>query len=148
VLPIFIPPLCERFEDIILLAKHILNRCSHNLNKPGLSLSPAAEQVLLNYHWPGNIRELENVVERAVNLANSELIAPEILGLAGAADKKAGLKIKRGTRLADLERQAIMEVIAETEFNLSRASKKLGISRATLYNKIKKYNISAARATV
>jgi len=148
VLPISIPPLCDRFEDIILLAKHILNRCSQGLKKPGLSLSPAAEQVLLSHNWPGNIRELENVVERAVNLADGKLIEPAILGLAGVTVKKTGLKIKRGTRLADLEKQAIMEVIAETEFNLSRASKKLGISRATLYNKIKKYNLTPARVTV
>lgn len=80
VLPIRIPPLRERKEDILLLAKHTLDRYRRVLNKTGVRLSPESEGVLEQYHWPGNVRELENVIERAVNLVNGELIKPHLFG--------------------------------------------------------------------
>ncbi len=150
VLPIQIPPLKERKEDIIPLANHIIKRCRQVLKKPDVHFSPEAEEVLFNYHWPGNVRELENIVERAVNLVHGHRIEPELFGLRESVmipSPAAGFEYK-GTRLADLEKQAIIHVLAETGNNFSKSSKILGITRATLYNKIKKYNLSGNRQSV
>lgn len=148
VLPITIPPLRDRPEDVLPLARHILNRCTQVLNKTGLKYSPDAEQMLLAYSWPGNIRELENVVERAVNLTASGAIEPDTLGLQATQIKNPVKRIHGRMHLAELERQAIIEIVEDSDFNMSRASKVLGISRATLYNKIKKYNIAVERLSV
>jgi len=148
VFPIFIPPLRERSDDILLLAKHILDHYMTVLDKPGLKLSPEATKLLLRYSWPGNVRELENVLERAVNLADGNLILPETLSLLVAANRIPIVKERRGALLEEVERQTIEGVLKEMTFNLSKSSKRLGISRATLYKKIKKYSLSINRASV
>jgi sigma-54 dependent transcriptional regulator, acetoin dehydrogenase operon transcriptional activator AcoR len=150
VLPIRIPPLRERNADIIPLARYTLHRCSQVLKKPNIGLSADAEQALHRYHWPGNVRELENVIERAVNLVDGEIIAPKLFG-AWAENHPHGTPTatrQNGKRLADVEKVAIEEVLEDVHYNLSRASKELGISRATLYNKIKKYHLTTHRDTV
>jgi DNA-binding NtrC family response regulator len=143
VLPIRIPPLRARREDIILLARHILTRCSQVLQRSPIRFSPRSEAVLLRHHWPGNVRELENIVERAVNLVNGETIEPRLFGLklSRLPDVPAHSATADGTRLADAEKETIAEILREMNFNLSRASRSLGISRATLYNKIRKYDL-------
>jgi len=146
VFPIQIPPLRERTEDIMLLAKRILDRCSRLLKKEGLKFSPEAERFLCRYHWPGNIRELENVVERAVHLVTGQTIEPEFLSLPVEPDKKHGLAQDNGYLLSKAERQTIQDTIEKADFNVSRAAKMLGITRATLYKKIKKYDILLHRA--
>jgi DNA-binding NtrC family response regulator len=88
---------------------------------------------------------LENIVERAVNLVEGDKIGSDLLGIVSACAGKHADKHGHGWRLAELEKQAISEILQEMKFNLSRASKSLGISRATLYNKIKKYNLSTNR---
>ena len=148
VLPISIPPLRERSEDIILLARHILNRCCQQLNKPGIKLSDDAEQVLFRYRWPGNVRELENLVERAVNLVDQDIIEPELFGLPLTKRKVFPLAEWGGALLEEAEKQTILEVIESMGYNISKASKILGVSRATLYKKFKKYNISICRDSV
>ena len=146
VFPIIIPPLKERSDDILPLARHILKRCAQNAKKPNIHFTGAAERVLTGFEWPGNVRELENVVERAVNIAQGRRIEPGDLGLPGGhvsevADLHTG-------PLAEVEKQAIMQSIKELGFNLSKASRTLGISRATLYNKIKKYGLPIQRPNV
>jgi len=142
VFPIIIPPLRNRTEDIIPLARHILKRCIHNLKKPGTKLTSTAEQVLTQYGWPGNVRELENVVERAVNVAEGRDVEPDDLGLPVTKSlRKAGPMV----RLEEVEKQAIVKMIKEMKCNMSQASRALGISRATLYNKIKKYGLPINR---
>ena len=148
VLPIIIPPLRERPDDIVLLAKHILNRCCQVLNKPEVSFSSESEQILESYHWPGNVRELENVVERAVNLVNGNVIEPELFGILTLRKNRTVFREHRGALLDEVERQTITEIIQEMGFNISRASKVLGITRSTLYKKIKKHNISICRQGV
>lgn len=148
VLPISIPPLRERPEDIILLARHILSRCCQQLNKPGIKLSADSEQMLFRYRWPGNVRELENLVERAVNLVDQDRIEPELFGLPLTKRKIVSVTEKGGALLEEAEKQTIIEVIESMECNISKASKLLGISRATLYNKFKKYNIPISRTSV
>jgi DNA-binding NtrC family response regulator len=146
VLPIVIPPLRLREEDIIPLARHILHRCAQSLNKPGLTFTSAAEQALLAYSWPGNIRELENVVERAVNMAAGGRIEPFNLGIT-VAKRSVTAKMPRRTHLEEIEKETIADIIAEMGCNLSKAAKTLGISRATLYNKIKKYGLALNRTS-
>ncbi|MGW8187875.1 MAG: sigma-54 interaction domain-containing protein, partial [Desulfobacterales bacterium] len=146
VLPIVIPPLRLREEDIIPLARHILHRCAQSLNKPGLTFTSAAEQALLAYSWPGNIRELENVVERAVNMAAGGRIEPFNLGIT-VATRSVTAKMPRRAHLEEIEKETIADIIAEMGYNLSKAARTLGISRATLYNKIKKYGLALDRAS-
>lgn len=148
VFPISIPPLRERMEDIILLARYILNRCRQVMDKPEVCFSPKAEQILARYHWPGNIRELENIVERAVNLVDGVVIGPEHLGSLPTRSKKQLLPKFQGSLLSEVEKRTIMESIEAVAFNKSRAAKMLGITRATLYKKIKKYNLPVPRGFV
>ncbi len=143
----FDPPPPERSEDTLLLAKHILRRRHQALGKPRVIFSPESEQMLVSYHWPGNIRELENVVERAVNLVNGAVIEPEFFGLLIPTEKRSLVTENGGSLLEKIEKQTIMDVIAEVEFNVSKAAHILGITRATLYKKFKKYNIPIDRVT-
>jgi DNA-binding NtrC family response regulator len=145
VFPIVIPPLRQRPDDILPLARHILKRCAQSLNKADINFTPAAEQVLSAYDWPGNVRELENVVERASNIAGGNRVDPGALGLPGVHLSE---KSSPTAPLEEVEKQAIMQIIQELGFNLSKASRTLGISRATLYNKIKKYGLSINRLNV
>ena len=146
VFPITIPPLRERPEDIAPLTNHILNRYAQVAGKQGVQFTPEAIQALYDYKWMGNVRELENIVERAVNLVEGDMIGSDLLGIVSGSGASPGVKNRRGLRLAEVEKQAISEILQEMKFNLSRASKSLGISRATLYNKIKKYNLSTIRS--
>jgi transcriptional regulator with PAS, ATPase and Fis domain len=148
VFPIKIPPLRGRKEDIIHLAKHFLDRSSNIAKKSGVKFTPEAEDNLISYQWPGNVRELENIVERAVNLVDGREIGPEILDISSGSE---GVKVdvnRYGKPLEELEKQAILNILEELKFNMSRSAKTLGISRATLYNKIKKYNLSVSRVSV
>jgi transcriptional regulator with PAS, ATPase and Fis domain len=148
VFPIKIPPLRDRKEDIVHLAKHFLDRSSAIAKKPGVSFTPEAESKLDNYQWPGNVRELENIIERAVNLADGKQVGPGILDISSVSGGMHGAGNARGSRLEELEKQAILKILEELKFNMSRSAKTLGISRATLYNKIKKYNLTLSRANV
>ena len=147
VLPIYIPPLRQRREDIIPLARHSLKRCRVVLNKTKVEFSREAEHLLENYHWPGNVRELENIVERAANLVSDNLIRPDLFGLTTVRQPVPAPApgSSSGKKLADIEKQTIRARLDDMNFNLAKASRTLGISRATLYNKIKKYDLTLQR---
>ncbi len=150
VLPIPIPPLRERQEDITPLARHFLRRCRVVLNKSTVEFSRDAEHLLKSYHWPGNVRELENIVERAVNLVSEEKIGPELFGLPVTSPFSKTSQSESHTlkKLAEIEKQTIFEALKNTNYNLAKASRILGISRATLYNKIKRYDLAIQRESV
>ena len=148
VFPIIIPPLRERSDDIIHLARYFLRRSAGLLKKSDIRFEQEAEQALVRYSWPGNVRELENVVERAVNLADNALITPNLLGLPADVNSGVNVKALNFRRLEEVEKKTIADIIEATNYNLSRASHSLGISRATLYNKIKKYNLQILRQSV
>jgi len=148
VFPIQIPPLRGRREDIVHLAKHFLERSSSIAKKPEIKFAYEAENKLINYQWPGNVRELENIVERAVNLVDGNNIGPGILDISSVSGSMLVAGKMPGSHLAELEKQAILKILGELKFNMSRSAKTLGISRATLYNKIKKYNLTVSRASV
>ena len=137
VVTIDLPGLRYRREDILPLAEHFLKKYARENNKPAKSFSPEAVEFMLNYHWRGNVRELENVVERGVILAKDKFITlaefPQELTRPGPVE---------GRTLEALERNQILKVLEETGGNIARTAKILGIHRMTLYNKLKKYNIA------
>ena len=148
VFPIKIPPLRDRREDIVHLAQHFLDRTSASARRPGVKFTPAAESKLVNYKWPGNVRELENIVERAINLVDGKDVGPDILDISTVSGGMLVAGNMTDSRLEELEKQAILKILQELKFNMSRSARTLGISRATLYNKIKKYNLTVSRTTV
>ena len=148
VFPIKIPTLRDRKEDIVHLAKYFLDRSSAIAKKPGAKFTMEAESKLVNYEWPGNVRELENIVERAINLVDGKYVGPGILDISSVPGGMLVTGDTPGSRLEELEKQAILKILEELKFNMSKSAKSLGISRATLYNKIKKYNLSVSRVSV
>jgi transcriptional regulator of acetoin/glycerol metabolism len=140
VFPIHIPPLRERQEDIPLLADHILSRSLKNAHS-AMEFSPEAREAMRSYAWPGNVREMENVIERGVNLSDGSTIQSKALNIMEPSKKTVPSYHGDGSYLEQVEKQAIVDVVQEMENNLSKASKKLGISRSTLYKKIEKYQL-------
>ncbi|NLV45398.1 MAG: sigma-54-dependent Fis family transcriptional regulator [Candidatus Hydrogenedentes bacterium] len=134
VFPIVIPPLRERHEDIPALAAMILKQYRK-------MLTPAAERLLMAYEWPGNTRELRNVLERASILTEGMRILPEALppALRNAVDRRPANSGVLVGNMAEIERQAIMEALEKTEGNKTRAAELLGISRRNLIYKLRVY---------
>ena len=146
VVPITMPPLRERKEDIPPLADHFLAVYREKNRKPIKGISGKALDLLVRYDWPGNIRELENCIERAVIMAREEMITPvdfppQIQMLSGEGEKE-GSAIPYGMSLAEMERELIVKTLAETGGNRTRASEILGINRRTLQNKLKEYGLN------
>ncbi len=139
VVPLQVPPLRERQEDISLLAHHFLRRFATETNKKIDSIHPAALEAMRNYAWPGNVRELENAIERAVVVEKGRQIKPADLPFVtpGAEETETG-KLS----LEEMERQHIARILAAEGGNISNTARVLGINRTTLYHKIKKYGLS------
>ncbi len=138
VFTILIPPLRERKDDILPLARHFIQKFARAMGKPVKKISPAAQEVLLNYSWPGNVRELENAIERAMVIGKGPEITPEDLPLQLNGHSPGE---PRSLKLADVEHQHIRQVLKVAQGNITRAAQLLGIDRVTLYNKLKKYGI-------
>jgi len=138
VVNIELPPLRERKEDIPLLAQHFLNKFALDNHKEVTGFSPEATDFLLRYDWPGNIRELENAIERAVILAKKPLI--EVTDLP-QQNLVVARSISLEKNLKQVEMNHIRNVLAETKGNYTEAARILGISRMTLYNKAKAYGL-------
>ncbi len=139
-----LPPLADRGDDVLLIARHFLDELQKRTGGARLRLTPPAEQLLLSYHWPGNVRELRNAMEHASISATGE-IGPDHLPPRIARPGRAGTVVRRQTR-PDLgsderERQAIMAAIAAADGNVSEAMRTLGIPRTTMYRKMKKFGI-------
>jgi len=139
VFPIIMPPLRERGNDIILLAKYFLDKFSQKYNKNFREISDEAKRIFLSYRWLGNVRELENVIERIVNLYNDFEVKEEHI----PNEIKGDLNIDSGKyRKNDNEKEKILNILREVNFSKTRAAEKLGISRVALWKKMKKYKIS------
>ncbi|MFC6671336.1 sigma-54 interaction domain-containing protein [Marinobacterium aestuariivivens] len=140
VLPIRLPPLRERHGDIPLISDRLLQQIQQQANLPALALSPAARAWLEQYPWPGNVRELHNRLERACVMAEGHCIEP---GDLGADDDLPQQSSPRPQSLEQLrqqtEWQALQDAIAQCGGNKSQAARRLGISRATLYEHLRKY---------
>ncbi len=146
VISIKAPPLRERREDIPELAKHFIEIYGKRNGKDLKGLSPKAMDMLLNHDWPGNVRELENAIERSVILARGGYVTERELPMNLAENDGAGETVPAtdlaGMSLEDMEKRAIAETLASTGGNKSEAARSLGITRATLHNKLKKYELS------
>jgi transcriptional regulator with PAS, ATPase and Fis domain len=142
VVPITLPDLKDRQEDIPLLANHFMQKFAKESNPAIHEISKEAMAILLSYPWPGNVRELENVIERAVTLGHGPAIQPSDLPshLAGGAGPVEKALVQEAT-LEDLERDYIKAVLRQTKGHQIRAAAILGIDRRTLYRKIRRYNI-------
>ena len=131
------PSLNQRKEDIPLLSEHFLYRFSQETNKPINKISREAMDEMMLYDWPGNIRELENAIERAVVVGKQREILPEDLPIFCHESPP----IKSARSLKEVEKAHIEQVLAENQWNMARSAKILGIDRSTLYSKIKRYHI-------
>jgi DNA-binding NtrC family response regulator len=131
------PSLCERKEDIPLLAEHFLYRFSQETNKPFDKITREAIDELMLYEWPGNIRELENAIERAVVVAKSRKILPEDLPIF----QPVKAQTPQHHSLREIEKFHIKQILNTNNWNISKSAEILCIDRSTLYNKIKRYNI-------
>jgi len=145
VIPLVIPPLRERSEDILLLAEHFIKKHWKRSKRQQPRLDHAAQKLLLDYSWPGNIRELENAIEHALAMARDPVLAPDDLPVQVVMPPRADSGGKAQTRLSeksmDAEKAAIREVLQRNNGNRTLAAKDLGVSRTTLWRKITMYNL-------
>jgi len=134
-----IPTLAERHGDVTLLAKHFLNRFALEMNPQVKGFAPGGLAAINDWAWPGNVRELENRMKRAVIMAEGKLITAEDLDLPDGDQDVLPVNLKAARETAD--RKAIRIALARTENNISNAAKLLGISRPTLYDLMKQYDL-------
>jgi Nif-specific regulatory protein len=137
VFELYIPPLRERGSDIELLVNHFLEHFKRQHGRPGLTLAQGARDKLLGYAWPGNVRQLRNVVDSAVVMCEGSIILPDDLGLRDATSSEQ----LESLRLDYWERKLIQESLKRTTGNVPEAARLLGLGRATLYRKIEEYGI-------
>jgi two-component system NtrC family response regulator len=138
-----IPSLAERPGDAVLLARHFVNRFAREINPKVHGLMPEAVAAIDGYAWPGNVRELENRIKRAVIMTDGKMIGVEDLDLpCGTGDAPASINLRAAREVAD--RRAIRQAMSRTDNNISSAAKLLGISRPTLYDLLKQYQLGAA----
>ncbi len=152
VLVINIPALRSRSSDIAALAAHFLRKYASALNRPITGFAPEALQALRHYSWPGNIRELENIIERAVNVAKSSLIAasdlPDFLSLRQEIpreDQSSPEDAYTGDNLYMQECRAIINTLSRCNGNIRLAAQELGIARSALYGKLTRFGIDYAK---
>lgn len=140
VIPFTIPPLRERKGDIPLLADHFLKKYCLDNNKKPAKISQKTIELLLKYDWKGNVRELENVIERAVLMGKWEIISPQHLFTEDVEDDTgSNISFKVGLSVKEMEKELIYQTLQEVNNNKTRAAKILGISIRTLRNKLNEY---------
>ena len=143
VFELYVPPLCERGDDIGLLVDFFLEHFKLQHGQPNLQLSDEARNHLLNYQWPGNVRQLRNVIDSSVVLAEGTEIQREDLGLRDSASPvEPGESEWESLRIDDWERKLIEEALKRTDRSAAKAAKLLGIGRATLYRKIEQHGLT------
>jgi DNA-binding NtrC family response regulator len=153
VFPVEIPPLRDRGDDVVTLARHFAAQYGRELRKREATLSEAAVEALRLHTWPGNVRELENAVERACILADALTLGPADLGLASVGEARAPADAPAGFDLSgtlpeaaeravrEVERRKIMDALTAADGNKTRAAESLGVSYKTLLTKIKDYEL-------
>jgi formate hydrogenlyase transcriptional activator len=141
VFPIALPPLRERREDIPSLVQHFVEIYARRMNKQIEHISPETMSALVSYPWPGNIRELQNFIERSVIITSGNVLAPPIKSLKSAAPAES----REATTLEEAERNHIRKILEQTRWVVSGpngAAARLGIKRSTLYFRMQKLGIS------
>jgi DNA-binding NtrC family response regulator len=134
-----VPPLRARGEDILVLADFFLKKYTYKYGKPALRIGQQAQDKLLKYQWPGNIRELEHAIEKAVILCDQEVLKPDDFFLKSVSSLSPDWA---SLRLEEMEEKLINQAITRNPGNISAAAEQLGITRQTLYNKMKKFGIA------
>jgi len=151
VIPITLPPLSERRGDIPLLVRHFLEAICRTMNRPLMPISREALQAIESYVWPGNVREMENVIERTVALAEGETITladlPSYIAEVESASLVPSTQLpESGTNMpaliAEIEQQLILQALGRSHGVKARAAELLGINRTTLVEKMKRLKIS------
>lgn len=142
-IPIAVPPLRERPEDLLPLAKHFLDLFNQEFNKSVRSVSPEAERELLAHSWPGNVRELRNVIERAVLFESGQTLSNSHLYLSAPYQPPAPTLLpQKPLRVAYLNREMVEQALVSSGGNKSRAAALLGVSRPTLYKKMQEFGLA------
>src|SRR4051812_42430152 len=149
VIPIFVPPLRERQEDIPVLADHFMAELAQEYGRRLKRVDPGAIRTLQRYNWPGNVRELRNVIERLMIMVPGDTITTSDLNfldipLAAAISRPAGPSEKMTLHEArdQFERDLILKTLAEQQGNMSRTAEVLGVERSNLYRKMKTFGIA------
>lgn len=138
---IMLPPLRNRGNDVIVLARHFASVYANKYMKPTPVLSKASCEKLLNYSFPGNVRELQYAIERAVIMAENEVLEPSDIIFSPIESAKSEKPVIRETNLDEVEKATILHVIESHNGNLSRAARELGITRTALYRRLNKHDI-------
>ncbi len=141
---ITVPPLRERRDDILPIARHYAAIYSRKYGRNAKTFSPAAEQALVNYDWPGNIRALRHAIERAVILTTDDLLEPgdlQLIATGIAPGQPAVAPIPTVLNLDQMEKEAIHKALRKHGFNISHAAKELGLTRASLYRRMEKHDL-------
>jgi two-component system, NtrC family, response regulator AtoC len=151
VVPIHLPPLRERREDLPLLLDHFFEKFTRDMGRCTPFLSPEARRLLLNYSYPGNVRELINIVERMVVLCSNGKITPQDLPeevKAQAADEQGAARLLKelpdgGVPMRELEKELIIKTLNMTAWNKAAAARMLGMTRRLLYLRLAEYGVGA-----
>jgi len=147
-----LPPLCNRAEDIPLLVHHVLKKMRVKVSNENLSLAPAAMEALTRYAWPGNVRQLENEIERAAVVCDTKGIidltdlSPEVRQSAGSGSPPGRLHGSLRDSVESLERDLISAALAEHEGNILQTANALGLTRKGLKDKMTRYGISGGQS--
>ena len=138
---ITVPPLRKRDNDIITLARYFSKLYSNKYMKPVLELDTKAMEKLLNHHYPGNVRELQYIIERAVIMSDGDVLEAKDLLFSPIESTLAAETENAETKLSDVEKNTILKVIEKHNGNITRAAKELGLTRTALYRRLSKYDI-------
>ena len=138
---IIVPPLRKRGKDVLLLANHFTKVYSNKYLKPDLQFDQSAMDKLMQYHYPGNIRELQYTIERAVIMSDGDVLEAKDI-IFSPIEQKMELEVEPiEMNLSSLEKNTILKVIEKNQGNISKAAKELGITRTALYRRLSKYDI-------
>ena len=138
---IHLPALRERKDDIALLARHFMEKYSHETTKNVDRIKPDAITLLASYDWPGNVRELENAIERAVVLSKSRTLTAEDFAFLQPAQTAA----LREQTLKEVQKHHILRILDEHDWQITRSAEILGINRVTLHKIIKREHLQKSR---
>lgn len=149
-IPLVIPPLRDRIDDLIPLARHLVAEIAIDLGAGDVVLTPEAERAIATYTWPGNIRELRNVLERAILLRDGAALTPRTLRFVGPSNDAGTIGIADGgdrtSTLAENERRHIVRVLHANGGSVVAAARVLGLSRSSMYERIRKHSIDPSEA--
>jgi transcriptional regulator with PAS, ATPase and Fis domain len=138
---IVVPPLRTRGDDIVMLANHFSRLYSNKYLKPGLQFDKTAKEKLVHYHYPGNVRELQYSIERAVIMADDDVLQAKDIIFSPIETSKSFEAEPAELKLSSIEKNTILKVIEKHSGNISKAAKELGLTRTALYRRLNKYDI-------